>query len=124
MKSSVTTKRLNKAHAAQAMAVVVCLVASSGLYLTPAHADNDGRGYGQSNAQQNQNYNQSQNRNNGRPSNYQRYDNHGNRNVYYGYRPDYRPPYYYAKPVYVPPPVYYQPWQSPGINLIFPLDLR
>lgn len=36
----------------------------------------------------------------------------------------YRQPYSYARPVYVPPPVYYRPIPSPGINLIFPINLR
>lgn len=122
MKISKSRTGLNKTPVCQTLAALVLIAAGSGLPLTSAYADNDGRYYsdGKSNAYQNQN----QHRNNGRPGNYQQYDNHGNRNVYYGYRPDYRPPYYYAKPVYVPPPVYYQPWQSPGINLIFPLDLR
>ena len=48
------------------------------------------------------------------------YGNHWQR---YGY--GYRQPYYnYAQPVYIPPPVYYGPMQSPGINLVFPLNLR
>jgi hypothetical protein len=47
------------------------------------------------------------------------------------YRPGYQHPYRYAQPVYAPPPAYYYPeerpgisFQSPGISLFFPLDLR
>jgi hypothetical protein len=32
--------------------------------------------------------------------------------------------YGYAQPVYVPPPVYVVPPQSPGINIVVPLNLR
>ena len=32
--------------------------------------------------------------------------------------------YGYAQPVYVPPPIYTVPMQSPGINLILPLNFR
>jgi len=32
--------------------------------------------------------------------------------------------YGYAQPVYVPPPVYAVPQQSPGVNLVVPLNLR
>ena len=34
--------------------------------------------------------------------------------------------YYYSEPVYAPPPVYYNPapYQSPGINLVFPVHIR
>ncbi|MGZ4970180.1 MAG: hypothetical protein ACXV8O_15485 [Methylobacter sp.] len=42
----------------------------------------------------------------------------------YGYQPSYRQPYIYSQPVYIPPPIYSPPPPSPGINLIFPLDLR
>jgi hypothetical protein len=33
---------------------------------------------------------------------------------------------YYREPVYAPPPVYYAPtpYQSPGINLVFPIRIR
>lgn len=40
----------------------------------------------------------------------------------------YQPPrrYYYTAPVYVPPPVVYYPapYQSPGISLVFPINIR
>jgi len=42
----------------------------------------------------------------------------------YGRQPAYRQPYIYSQPVYIPPPIYSPPPPSPGINLIFPLDLR
>lgn len=48
----------------------------------------------------------------------------------YGYgRRVYRQPprhYYYQAPVYAPPPVVYypEPYQSPGISIIFPLNFR
>jgi hypothetical protein len=48
---------------------------------------------------------------------------------YHGERHGYQPPYYYRKPshsnayIYVPP-VYYAPVPSPGITLIFPIDIR
>jgi hypothetical protein len=56
-------------------------------------------------------------------------DRDGYRNGYgydgYGrYQQGYPQPYGYAQPVYVPPSVYYLPQQSPGINLIFPLNIR
>jgi len=88
------------------------------LSISPAAAENNG----------NENHN---NYNNGHPNqspnnNWQK-ENHGNPGNHYGnnaYRPVYRQPYYYAQPVYVPPPVYYPQWQTPGINLVFPIDLR
>ncbi|WP_347986463.1 hypothetical protein [Methylomonas sp. AM2-LC] len=40
----------------------------------------------------------------------------------YGYGNGYG--YGYAQPVYAPPPVYMVPPQSPGINLILPLNFR
>jgi len=44
---------------------------------------------------------------------------------YGGYpQPAYSQPYGYAQPVYVPPPVQYMPPQSPGINLVLPLNFR
>jgi len=49
---------------------------------------------------------------------------YGNGYGYGGYQPAYPQPYGYAQPVYVPPPVYYVPQQSPGINLVFPLNFR
>ena len=40
----------------------------------------------------------------------------------------YQPPrhYYYPAPIYAPPPVIYAPYpyQSPGINLVFPIHIR
>ena len=86
------------------------------LSIAPASAENSG----------NENHNNNGHPNQGQNNNWQK-DNHGNPGNHYGnnaYRPVYRQPYYYAQPVYVPPPVYYPQWQSPGINLIFPLDLR
>ena len=47
---------------------------------------------------------------------------HGGYRGGYGYGGGYG--YNYAQPVYVPPPVYVVPQQSPGINLIVPLNLR
>lgn len=32
--------------------------------------------------------------------------------------------YNYAQPVYAPPPVYYPPQPSPGVSVLFPLNLR
>lgn len=130
MKSSTCHIMLRRASGKKALVAIVFASAICGAFLTAAHADNDNRnnGNGKPNQYQNQSQNkyqnQSQNRNKSHPNNDGQYDRYGNRNIYYGYRPDYRPPYYYARPVYVPPPVYYQPWQSPGINLVFPLDLR
>jgi hypothetical protein len=49
---------------------------------------------------------------------------YGNNYGYGGYGGGYQQPYGYAQPVYVPPPVYYPPQQSPGINLVFPLNFR
>jgi len=72
---------------------------------------------------------------------------HGYRGDWHGYRGDwhgYQPPYYYRRPshphaylyapppvyyalppvYYAPPPVYYAPVPSPGINLVFPIDIR
>ena len=48
---------------------------------------------------------------------------------YGGYGGGYQEPvapqgYGYAQPVYVPPPVQYLPPQSPGINLVVPLNFR
>ena len=58
------------------------------------------------------------------------HDYHG----YHGERHGYQPPYHYRKPshphayipapIYAPPPVYYAPVPSPGITLIFPIDIR
>jgi len=51
-------------------------------------------------------------------------------NGYGGYpQPAYQQPVYpqgygYAQPVYVPPPVQYMPPQSPGVNLVAPLNFR
>ncbi|WP_347989346.1 hypothetical protein [Methylomonas sp. AM2-LC] len=49
-------------------------------------------------------------------------------NGYGGYpQPAYVQPYGYGyapQPIYVPPPVQYLPPQSPGINLILPLNFR
>ena len=49
-------------------------------------------------------------------------------NGYGGYgayqQPVYPQAYGYAQPVYVPPPVRYLPPQSPGINLVVPLNFR
>jgi len=45
---------------------------------------------------------------------------HGGYRGGYGYGGGYG----YAQPVYVPPPVYVVPQQSPGINLVVPLNLR
>ena len=104
----------------KALAALVLASVVGGLFISTAYADNDGHNNGNGNGHSNQ----GQKGQSGNQGNHGDDDHHGNRNVYYGYRPDYRPPYYYAQPVYVPPPVYYQPWQSPGINLIFPLDLR
>jgi len=47
----------------------------------------------------------------------------------YGQRAYYRQPpryYYYREPVYAPPPVVYEPYpyQSPGISLVFPINIR
>jgi hypothetical protein len=41
-------------------------------------------------------------------------------------RGHYRGERYYPQPVYAPPPVVYapDPYQSPGINLVFPLHIR
>jgi hypothetical protein len=46
---------------------------------------------------------------------------HGHRAYY---QPSHR--YYYPEPVYAPPPVIYvpDPYQSPGINLVFPVIIR
>lgn len=93
--------------------------AVSGLLFLPAAAENNG--------------NEGNNgKNDGHPNQGQNWQkvppgHHGNPGNHYGnypYRPVYPQPYYYAQPVYVPPPVYYPQWQTPGINLIFPLDLR
>ena len=43
---------------------------------------------------------------------------------YNGYQQPMQQPYGYAQPVYVPPPVQYMPPQSPGINLVVPLNFR
>jgi len=50
-------------------------------------------------------------------------------NGYGGYGGGYQQPVYpqgygYAQPVYVPPPVQYMPPQSPGVNLVAPLNFR
>ena len=57
----------------------------------------------------------------------ERYDRRDQR----AYQPAYEHPYRYSRPVYAPPPTYYYPeqrpgisFQSPGISLFFPLDLR
>lgn len=60
----------------------------------------------------------------GRHGNHHQREWRGDRHADYGYRAEYRRPYYYAQPVYVPPPAYYEPRRSPGISLFFPLDLR
>ena len=97
------------------------------LSIAPAAAENNGN-------ENNNSHNNNGHPNQGQYNNWQK-ENHGNQGNYYGnpgnhygnnnaYRPVYRQPYYYAQPVYVPPPVYYPQWQTPGINLIFPLDLR
>lgn len=92
-------------------ALAVAFVALlGGVAGTPAYArDDHGRGWNQSHE---------------RGGDYRRHEWRGDRYGNYGYRPEYRRPYYYAQPVYVPPPVYYEPQRSPGINLFVPLDLR
>jgi hypothetical protein len=58
------------------------------------------------------------------------YYNHGHRGYYrhghyaYGQRVYQRR--YYSEPVYAPPPVVYypEPYQSPGISLVFPIHIR
>ena len=103
------------------LAVLVFSALMGVLTLAPAAAENSGN-------ENNGHPNQARN-NNGQK------ENHGNQGNYYGnpgnhygnnnaYRPVYRQPYYYAQPVYVPPPVYYPQWPTPGINLVFPIDLR
>ena len=46
----------------------------------------------------------------------------------HGRREYYQPPrhYYHPAPVYAPPPVVYYPapYQSPGISLVFPINIR
>lgn len=51
---------------------------------------------------------------------------HGGYRGGYGYRGSYGygGGYGYAQPVYVPPPVYAVPQQSPGVNLVVPLNFR
>jgi hypothetical protein len=49
---------------------------------------------------------------------------HGNRGHDRGHDHDRRPAHYQRYPVYVPPPAYYRREPSPGISLVFPLDIR
>jgi len=87
---------LSKVVAALAVAAMI-----GGMAMTPAHADGKGRGHdkGWHKGHWTNNYDRRE------------------------YRPVYRE-HYYSPPVYVPAPVYYYPYQSPGISLFFPLDLR
>lgn len=86
--------------------------------IAPAYAKdhNNGRGNG-NNGRGNGGYN------NG-------YRGNGNGYGYQGRPRHYHPPYRYSRPPppryhrYVPPPIYYPQIQSPGINLVFPIDIR
>ena len=88
--------------------IMMALVFASmigGILVTPAFADDHGRGRGH------------QERGRG-PHGYYR----GHRPYGYGY--GYPAPVY--APVYAPPPVVYAPapYQSPGISLVFPIHIR
>lgn len=96
--------------------VVLALAFASivgGVSLTPALADND-------------DWKQKQNRGQHRAEGYEDRDRVEYR--YYGYQPynynyynyTYRPYTYYAPP----PVVYAPPYQSPGLNFVFPLTIR
>jgi len=82
--------------------IVMALVFASmigGISIAPAFARDNGRGHSQ-----------------------QGHGGHGGDRGHYrgGYR------YGYAEPVYAPPPVVYDPtpYQSPGISLVFPIQIR
>ena len=122
MRPSIWRARHERAIGPSTVAALILSALVGVLSIAPAAAENNGN--------ENQN-NGNQNHNNGHPNQGQNNNwqnqNHGNSGNHYGnnaYRPVYRQPYYYAQPVYVPPPVYDPQWQTPGINLIFPLDLR
>jgi hypothetical protein len=120
MKTLTTQSVMSSAHQFTVVVVALCIAALSALWLPYAYADNN---EGQHNG--NVNKGQAYHRENNQGQNWNRgdHDDHHDRDDY-RYKPGYAHPYYYSQPVYVPPPVYYEPYQSPGINLFFPLDLR
>ncbi len=120
MKTLTTQSVMSSAHQFTVVVVALCIAALSALWLPYAHADNN---EGQHNG--NVNKGQAYHRENNQGQNWNRgdHDDHHDRDDA-RYKPGYAHPYYYSQPVYVPPPVYYEPYQSPGINLFFPLDLR
>ena len=82
--------------------IVMALVVASmigGMSVTPAFARDDNRGRG-----------------------HEERGRHEPRGHYRGHEPR----GYYQEPVYAPPPVVYapQPYQSPGISLVFPIHIR
>ncbi|QWF69411.1 hypothetical protein KEF85_08435 [Methylomonas paludis] len=90
---------------------ITCMLLLGGLSISSAwaeHGNDHGRGGGGE-------HHEDHDHGNWRGGGYG-YGNH------YGYGQGYG--YGYAQPVYVPPPVYAVPIQSPGINLIVPLNFR
>jgi len=111
MKSLIGQSRYFESMLSKIVITITLVTTLSFLSMASAFADRD-NGHGRGNRQNKQNFRQWRNDDEG----------YGYRQSY-GYR--YRQPHYnYAQPVYVPPPVYYGPMQAPGINLVFPLNLR
>jgi Ni/Co efflux regulator RcnB len=96
--------------------IVMALAVASvigGMAITPALGQNN---ESRARAAQDRGRNSDRNQNDNR--------NRNDRRDQRAYRPAYQHPYRYSQPVYAPPPVYYDPQPSPGISLVFPLDIR
>jgi len=103
-------------HDKPALGLTLLVLASaiSVLAITPALADDHDNRQG--------------NWDNGRGNGHGHGHHHGQQGYYgggYGYQqPYYRPPVQTRSYIYAPPPVYYPPVISPGLNLVFPINIR
>jgi hypothetical protein len=97
MRASSTRARIFRSTVGKVVMALVCASMIGGIFIAPAFGRDDDRREG-----------------------YQRGRSEHARRVY---QPRRR---YYPVPVYAPPPVVYypEPYQSPGINIIFPFHIR
>jgi hypothetical protein len=97
MRTSTTQARIFRSTVGKIVMALVCASMIGGIFIAPAYCDDHGR-----------------------REEYQRGKYRHSRRVY-------QPPRrYYHAPVYAPPPVVYvpEPYQSPGISIVFPIRIR